>query len=65
MSQETWSGLEAGRSTGRREDWMTRVISSLMLFVVMLLSARVVAAQTPAPIASAADAMAEIGRAHV
>ncbi len=38
---------------------MTRVISSLTLFVVMLLSARVVAAQTPAPIASAADPKAE------
>lgn len=38
---------------------MTRVISSLMLFVVMLLSARVVAAQAPSPGASTAEAKAE------
>ena len=39
---------------------MTRVISSLMLFVVVLPGARVVAAQTPVPIASAVEAKAEV-----
>ena len=38
---------------------MTRVISSLVLFVAMFLSARVVAAQTPPPTVLAADAKAE------
>jgi len=38
---------------------MTRVISSLMLFVVVFLSERVVAAQTPPPTVLAADAKAE------
>jgi hypothetical protein len=38
---------------------MTRVISSLMLFVVMLLSARVVAAQAPSPSAATAQAKPE------
>ena len=43
---------------------MTRVISSLTLFVVMLLGARVVAAQTPPPTAVAADAKAEARGDH-
>src|SRR6185295_6658415 len=59
VSQETWSGLGAGRSIGRQEDRMTRVISNLMLSVAVLLSARVVAAQTSPPTLVAADAKAE------
>src|SRR4030095_6977461 len=59
VSQETWSGLGAGRSIGRREDRMTRVISNLMLFVVVLLDARVVAAQNSPLRVVAAGARAE------
>jgi vitamin B12 transporter len=52
VSQETWSGQTAGGKS-RQEDGMTRVISSLMALVVLLLGARVAGAQTPAPAAAA------------